>query len=84
MVRTTSLPSNPGWGLHAGRIEKNDDGTLTVHYEEKSGKKGTIQAGVVMFGTGRKPNTGKLNVEVHPWPGGPPPSNHPMPSVLRG
>ena len=74
----TCLPSDPGWGLHAGRIEKDDDGTLTVHYEEKSGKKGTIQAGIVMFGTGRKPNTGKLNIEVRLRPGVPPLYNHPM------
>lgn len=36
-----------------------------MHYEEKNGKKGSIDAGLVMFGTGRKPNTDKLNVEVH-------------------
>jgi len=46
------------------KIEKNSDGTLTVHYEEKNGKKGSIDAGLVMFGTGRKPNTDKLNVEA--------------------
>lgn len=47
-----------------GRIEKNADGTFTVSY--KSGdKEDSVQAGLVMFGTGRKPNTRGIGLEVH-------------------
>lgn len=57
-----------GVNLHLGtsptKIEKNDDDTLTVHYEQLDGKKGSIIAGIVMFGTGRRPNTDKLNCEA--------------------
>lgn len=46
------------------RIEKNEDGTLTVHYKGKDGEEKSLVAGLVMFGTGRKPNTNRLNIEV--------------------
>ena len=46
------------------RIEKNEDGTLTVHYKGKDGQEHSLVTGIVMFGTGRKPNTNKLGIEV--------------------
>jgi hypothetical protein len=46
------------------RIEKNEDGTLTVHYKGKDGQEHSLVAGIVMFGTGRKPNTNRLGIEV--------------------
>jgi pyruvate/2-oxoglutarate dehydrogenase complex dihydrolipoamide dehydrogenase (E3) component len=48
------------------RIEKNEDGTLTVHYKGKDGQEHSLVAGIVMFGTGRKPNTNRLGIEVRP------------------
>ncbi|MDG5704525.1 hypothetical protein N0Z46_19495, partial [Acinetobacter baumannii] len=48
------------------RIEKNEDGTLTVHYKGKDGQEQSLIAGFVMFGTGRKPNTNRLAIEVSP------------------
>ena len=45
------------------RITKDDDGLYTVHYEEGS-KAGSCRAGVVMFGTGRNPNTHDIGLEV--------------------
>lgn len=45
------------------RIEKNEDGSFTVHY--KSGEEeSSIKTGLVMFGTGRKPNTRGIGLEV--------------------
>ena len=45
------------------RIEKEDDGTFTVFYKNKSGES-SVKAGIVMFGTGRKPNTHNIGLEV--------------------
>ena len=45
------------------RIEKNDNGTYTVHLDSK-GKTTPVTAGVVMFGTGRKPNSRDIGLEV--------------------
>lgn len=50
------------------RIQKNEDGTLTVHYMGKDGVEKSLVAGIVMFGTGRKPNTNRLGVDVRPSP----------------
>ena len=47
------------------RIEKVGDKQLVVHYE-KDGEKMTMDAGLVLFGTGRKPNTDRLNLDVRP------------------
>lgn len=45
------------------RIEKNEDGSFTVYY--KSGEEeSSIKTGMVMFGTGRKPNTRGIGLEV--------------------
>jgi len=55
------------------RIEKNEDGTFTVHLDH-NGKASIIKAGVVMFGTGRKPNSRGIGLEVSPPP--PPPPTH--------
>ena len=46
------------------RIEKNSDGTLTVHYKTKDGGEHSLVAGLVMFGTGRKPHTKNMGIEV--------------------
>ncbi|CAL8470802.1 g10344 [Coccomyxa elongata] len=44
------------------KIEKNEDGSFTVHY--KSGEEeSSIKTGLVMFGTGRKPNTRGIGLE---------------------
>jgi len=48
------------------RIEKGEDGQYTVHYEEEGGKAGSCRAGVVMFGTGRHPNTHDIGLEARP------------------
>ena len=45
------------------RIEKVGDKQLMVHYE-KDGEKMSMEAGLVLFGTGRKPNTDRLNLEA--------------------
>ncbi|KAK9829865.1 hypothetical protein WJX72_008342 [[Myrmecia] bisecta] len=45
------------------KIEKNADSSYTVHYEQ-GGKEGSMQAGLVMFGTGRAPNTKGLGLEA--------------------
>ena len=47
----------------ACRITKDDDGMFTVHYKSKEGES-TVRAGKVMFGTGRKPNTKGIGLEV--------------------
>jgi len=39
------------------------DKQFVVHYE-KDGEKLTMQCGMVLFGTGRKPNTDRLNLDV--------------------
>ena len=55
--------------VHSGllcRIEKGEDGLYTVHYEEEGGKAGSCRAGVVMFGTGRHPNTRDIGLEACP------------------
>ena len=49
--------------LRSHRIEKEEDGTFTVSYKDKIGQS-SIKAGVVMFGTGRKPNTHNIGLEV--------------------
>jgi hypothetical protein len=45
------------------RIEKVGDKQLVVHYE-KDGEKMSMEAGLVLFGTGRKPNTDRLNLKA--------------------
>jgi len=39
-----------------------------VHYMGKDGVEKSLVAGIVMFGTGRKPNTNRLGVDVRPSP----------------
>ena len=46
------------------RVEKNKDGTYTVYYLTKGAKEQSLRAAKVMFGTGRKPNTHGLGLEV--------------------
>ena len=46
------------------RIEKNKDGKFTFHYKGEGKDEGSIEAGTVMFGTGRAPNTKNIGLEV--------------------
>ena len=45
------------------RIEKEADGTYKVYYKNKDGES-FVKAGIVMFGTGRSPNTKNIGLEV--------------------
>ena len=46
------------------KIEKHDDGTLTIHLKKKSGESYTIGGlDQVLMATGRKPNTAKLGLK---------------------
>lgn len=45
------------------RITKDEDGQYTVHYKSED-KESTVRVGLVMFGTGRKPNTRNIGLEV--------------------
>ena len=46
------------------RIEKKDDGTLTLHVQKKSGEEEAIEGlEVVLMATGRSPNTQNMNLE---------------------
>ena len=49
---------------------KNEDGTLTLILKQKSGEKVVLEGlDQVLMATGRKPNTGKLNLDrVSPCP----------------
>ena len=47
------------------RIEKEADGTYKVFYKNKDGES-SVKAGIVMFGTGRSPNTKNIGLEVRP------------------
>lgn len=44
------------------KIEKNGDGTYTIHFVEH-GAPASLKAGLVMFGTGRAPNTAGLGLD---------------------
>ena len=46
------------------RVDKNDDGTLTLLYSEENGSTHPIVAHQVMFATGRKPYFKDLGLEV--------------------
>lgn len=63
-VCTSKGPALEPYSTGLCRIEKNEDGTLTVHYNGKDGKEQSIVAGIVMFGTGRKPNTSGVGADV--------------------
>jgi len=45
------------------RIEKLEDGSFEVFYKNKDGES-SVKAGIVMFGTGRSPNTKNIGLEV--------------------
>jgi hypothetical protein len=45
------------------RITKDTDGMYSVHYESEAGES-CVRVGLVMFGTGRKPNTRNIGLEV--------------------
>ena len=47
-----------------GRITKDEDGMFTVHYKSKDKEESSVRVGKVMFGTGRKPNTRGIGLEV--------------------
>ncbi|CAL5220151.1 g2113 [Coccomyxa viridis] len=44
------------------RIEKEADGTFKVYYKNSDGES-SVKAGIVMFGTGRSPNTKNIGLE---------------------
>ena len=46
------------------RITKEEDGMFTVHYKPKGQEESSVRVGKVMFGTGRKPNTKGIGLEV--------------------
>ena len=46
------------------RITKEEDGMFTVHYKPKDQEESSVRVGKVMFGTGRKPNTKGIGLEV--------------------
>ncbi|GAB4821380.1 hypothetical protein N2152v2_008426 [Parachlorella kessleri] len=45
------------------KVEKQHDGTYTLHYTDKAGQPNTVTTGRVMMATGRKPNTRGLGLE---------------------
>ena len=45
------------------RIEKKGDKQFVVHYKT-GGEERSLECGMVLFGTGRKPNTDRLNLQV--------------------
>ena len=49
--------------LCTNRIEKEADGSYRVFYKNKDGES-SVKAGIVMFGTGRTPNTKNIGLEV--------------------
>ena len=46
------------------RLEQQQDGSVLVHYSNPEGNIKTIKAGLVMFGTGRKPSVDNMGLEV--------------------
>jgi pyruvate/2-oxoglutarate dehydrogenase complex dihydrolipoamide dehydrogenase (E3) component len=45
-------------------VEKNEDGSFTVRYEDKHKQAGSVVVGQVMMATGRRPNSSSLGLEV--------------------
>lgn len=50
-------------GTAPTRIDKNEDGSYTVQYQTSDGQKGSMEVGLVFFGTGRAPNTRGIGLE---------------------
>ena len=50
--------------LGAARIEKVGEKQFVVHFKTGDGAEQSIECGMVLFGTGRKPNTDRLNLGV--------------------
>lgn len=48
----------------APRIEKVGEKKFIVHFKTKGGAEQSVECGMVLFGTGRKPNTDRLNLGV--------------------
>ncbi len=46
------------------RIDKNEDGSLTVFHSDSSSTEASVQCDCVIFATGRTPSTAALNLEV--------------------
>lgn len=46
------------------RVERRDDGTRVVCYEDKKGCAGQVEADAVLVATGRQPNTSGLHLEA--------------------
>jgi len=45
-------------------VERRDDGTRIVNYEDKKGRAGLVEADAVLVATGRRPNTDGLRLEA--------------------
>lgn len=51
-------------------IERGPDGTYTLKYKDKHGVEKSLNAGKIMFATGRKPSTKGIGLEVSAGAGG--------------
>lgn len=54
--------------LWAVRIEKVGEKKFIVHFKTSDGAEQSVECGMVLFGTGRKPNTDRLNLGVRASP----------------
>ena len=50
--------------LWVPRIEKVGEKNFIVHFKTGTGAEQSVECGMVLFGTGRKPNTDRLNLGV--------------------
>ena len=49
---------------HVCRIEKKGEKQFVVHFKNSEGEH-SMECNMVLFGTGRKPNTDRLNLQVN-------------------
>lgn len=50
------------------RLEKKEDGSIDFYYQGKDGETKSINCGLVLFGTGRKPIVWDMGLEVSALP----------------
>lgn len=50
--------------LSPPRIVKHGEGRYTLHYTDRGGAEASLDCGLVMMATGRKPNVEGLGLEV--------------------
>ena len=50
------------------RLERKDDGTIEFYYRGLDGQTKSMNCGLVLFGTGRKPIVQNMGLEVGPSP----------------